>query len=193
MAGVNFDAANIGVPGGYGLGYGSNITDLAALGLIFGDGVFGGRRGHDDCGCCPPATCKDVNDVDRDVLKTGFDAQKGQWDVDRDVLLGDKCIEEKICDSTHKLEKDIFGVDKDVLLGFKEADHRIDMLKCKMGEGFAEVKGLIKETDLCRENKDLCRRNEKLQDVVLKQQTVSEILAALGVTPVIAANAASTG
>lgn len=206
--GINFDTTTLGqgggfgypVYGGYGGGYcGSNILDIAALGLVFGDGF--GHRGHHDghgkCGCCAPATCEQVNDVDRDVIKCSNDVDRDvlekAFDIDRDVLLTGRDIKEDICHSTHKLEKDIWDTDKDVLMGFCDTNRHIDKVETRIAKESAEIKCLIKQTSLEQDNKELCRRNEELHDKILKQQTVSEILAALGVTPVIANGAVTTG
>lgn len=215
--GINFDTTSLGGGGNYGGGYGYGYGGGFGCGIqpvIDISNIFGHRGHHDDhgfgknCGCCAPATCEQVNDVDRDVLKSAFstteavhdegrtvdrDVLEAKFDLDREIILGDKCIQDKICESTHLLEKRIDCVDKDVLMGFCDTNRHIDKVETLLTAGFCKVENQIKETALCQENKELARKVEKLQDKINKKDTVSEILAALGVTPVIANSSTIAG
>lgn len=154
MSGYNSDAdiTNIG-RGGLG---GSGIWDIIALGLVTNGGFFGNDRKGE---CCPPATCKDV------------------WAVDRDVLESANETQHDICESTHAIEKDIYGLGDKVGAGFYALNDKVtsiayaqqaqtEAIKNKIDVGNTAILAAIKETAMTQECKAqaavICAQNEEI-------------------------------
>lgn len=153
---ANTDMLNIG-RGGYGAFGGSGIWDIIALGLVTNGGFFGNDR-KDNC-CPPPATCKDVWAVDRDVLDTANETQSD------------------ICEATHDIETAIGGLGDKVTAGFYAMSDKMsaiayaqqsatESIKNKIDVGNTAILAAIKETAMSQENKAqaavICAQNEEI-------------------------------
>lgn len=152
--GGNLDMLNVGGRGGLG---GSGIWDIIALGLVTGGGFLGNDR-KDNCGC-PPATCKDV------------------WAVDKDVLQGTNEIGEEICEATHDIETAIGVVGDKVTSGFYALNDKVtsiayaqqaatEAIKNKIDVGNTAIIATIKEVATNQEVKAqaavICAQNEEI-------------------------------
>lgn len=168
-----------GFGGGYGMGgFGSGDFLLGAL--IGGGNLFGGRNdcchdhccdnGHnyiykekDNCCCCSPATCEQVNGVDRDVLQSANETQ------------------DDICEATNTI-KDAIGIvgDKVTSGNYALANKMSDLAYLQQAtakdtqvlieKGNTAIIAAIKETSLKERNQYLEDQLEKERECKLIQK-----------------------
>lgn len=203
--GINFDTTSLGGGGNYG-GYGGYYGGGFGCGIqpvIDISNIFGHRGHHDDhgfgknCGCCAPATCEQVNDVDRDVLKSAFSTTEAVHDegrtVDRDVLITSNQTQGDICKAEHCIEDKVRDVGDKVIETSCKTNGHIDQvafmldkgqdkIKNMLIKGFDEVKCLIKTTDLERSNKELAAKNDDLKERLRQQEVLAAITAGAATT-----------
>lgn len=164
MAAINFDTANTGYGGnyggggyGYGGGYGgycgNGILDIAALGLVFGDGF--GRRGRGD-DCCGNKCCEKMID-----MHDHHDDHNHEVDEIHGVQMEVCAAERQMSDLAMMLQKCCCDTDKDVLEA--KYDLGTQILESKF-ENALQGKDIIREIDL-----QSCGINRNIDGVNFKQ------------------------
>lgn len=141
MAGINYDTANTGYGGNYGGGaYGcSGIAELAALGLIFGNG-FDRNKDCNDCCCEKMLNMHDHHDDHNHEIDEIHD-------VEREVCASERLMSEGFRDLQRDTLEAKFDLDKDILINRfetatlgKDIIREIDLQSCGINRNIDDVK-----------------------------------------------------